>query len=369
MKILIFNWRDIKNPQAGGAELVTHEISKRWINSGHEVTLFTSQFPQSKKEEIIDKVKIIRSGQQWSVHWKAYLHYQKYFKGKFDIIIDEINTIPFFTPLYVKERKIAYFNQLAREVWFYESFFPISLLGYLLEPLYLRFYRNIPTMVISSSTKKDLVSLGFKDVEVFPMAVDFEKTQKFLADKEKNLTIIYVGRLVYSKKVVDVIESFRIIIKKVKDAKLWVVGSGDKRYEEKLKKLVEKYSLKELVRFFGYVTQEEKYKLMSKATVIAITSVREGWGLIVTEANSLKTPAVVYNSPGLRDAVIHNETGLICENNNPDDLANNILSLLNKNIYSRLQKNAHSDSRDRTWEKTAKEGLKIINRVLNVEPK
>jgi len=363
VKILIFNWRDIKNPKSGGAEFVTHEISKRWVNRGHEVTLFTSSFPLSKKEEIIDKVKIIRSGQQWSVHWKAYIFYQKYFKGKFDIIIDEINTIPFFTPLYVKEKKIAYFNQLAREIWFYESFFPVSLLGYLLEPLYLRFYRNIPTMVISASTKKDLVSMGFKNVEVFPMAVDFEKTQKFLEEKEKNLTIIYVGRLVSSKKVVDIIGAFRIIAKKAKDSKLWIVGSGNKKYEEKLKKLVEKYSLKDSVRFFGYVTQEEKYKLMSRATVIAVTSIREGWGLIVTEANSLMTPAVVYNSPGLRDAVIHNETGLICEDNNPADLAKNILSLLNRDIYSRLQKNAYTDSKNKTWEKTAKTSLQILKKI------
>src|SRR5665811_1558618 len=98
MDILLYNWRDIKNPEAGGAEVFTHENAKRWVEKGHNITWFTSVFPGCKKEEIIDGVNIIRDGGKFTVYLKAREYYQKQFKGKFDVIIDEINTMPFFNP-------------------------------------------------------------------------------------------------------------------------------------------------------------------------------------------------------------------------------------------------------------------------------
>ncbi len=68
MKILILNWRDIKNPNGGGAEILTHELAKGWVKSGHNVTQFSSSFKGSKPQEIIDKVKFARKGSWWNVH-------------------------------------------------------------------------------------------------------------------------------------------------------------------------------------------------------------------------------------------------------------------------------------------------------------
>ena len=58
-KILILNWRDIKNPNSGGAEVLTHEMAKRWVLWGHEVTQFSSKFRGAKGEEVVDGVRII----------------------------------------------------------------------------------------------------------------------------------------------------------------------------------------------------------------------------------------------------------------------------------------------------------------------
>jgi len=95
MHILILNWRDIKNPWAGGAEVVTHEHAKRWVKAGLKVTQFSSMFKGAKKEENVDGVNIIRGGGPYTVYYSAYKHYNSYFKGKFDLVIDEVNTIPF----------------------------------------------------------------------------------------------------------------------------------------------------------------------------------------------------------------------------------------------------------------------------------
>jgi len=97
MKILIFNWGDIKNPVAGGAEVFTHENAKRWVKAGHQVTLFASEFSGCLKEELVDAVRIVRAGSKCSVYWKTKEYYKKYFSKKdYDIVIDEINTRPFF---------------------------------------------------------------------------------------------------------------------------------------------------------------------------------------------------------------------------------------------------------------------------------
>ncbi|MFH1856885.1 MAG: glycosyltransferase family 4 protein, partial [Candidatus Omnitrophota bacterium] len=209
MKILYFNWRDIKNPKSGGAEVLSHELAKRWAEKGHEVVFFSAYFKGAKREEVVDNVKIIRAGNAVTVYWQAYCYYEKFFRGKFDVIIDEINTIPFFTPLYVKETVICHINQLAREVWFYESPLPVAVCGYLAESWMLKPYKKQLMITISESTKDDLVGLGFNKDKIFiiPMGIDFKPLEKVL-EKENKPTVLYVGRLKKSKRVHHIIEAF-----------------------------------------------------------------------------------------------------------------------------------------------------------------
>lgn len=153
LKILVFNWRCWLNPEMGGAEVFTYENVKRWVRAGHEVTLFTSEFPDCKREEVVDGVRVVRAGGRFSVYWKAKRYYRKYFsKESYDVVIDEINTRPFLTPKFVNdgERIVALIHQLAREYWFYETPFPISYIGYyFLEKRWLRNYVDFPTVTVS----------------------------------------------------------------------------------------------------------------------------------------------------------------------------------------------------------------------------
>src|SRR3990172_9551868 len=102
MKILWFNWKDRKNPLAGGAELINEEIAKRLVRDGNEVILLVAGFSGAKTEEIIDGYKVVRLGNRWTVYWQAYRYYKKYLMGWADLVIDEMNTIPFFAKFYVK---------------------------------------------------------------------------------------------------------------------------------------------------------------------------------------------------------------------------------------------------------------------------
>ncbi|GFP29956.1 hypothetical protein HKBW3S44_00767 [Candidatus Hakubella thermalkaliphila] len=362
MRILILNWRDIKNPKAGGAEVVTHEIAKRWVQWGHEVTLFTAGFPGAIPEEEFEGVRIIRRGEQYSVHYEAFRYYRRYLEGRLDVVIDEINTIPFLTPLYVKEKKVAFFHQLAREVWLYESKFPMNVIGYVSEPLYLKVYRNIPTVVVSESTRQDLLRLGFRRVHVVHDGIDVTPLAEVPPPVEKanEPTVLYVGRVVPSKRVTDIVEAVGLVRKDVPNVRLWVVGDGKAHYMANLRHQVERYKLDGHLRFWGKVSLEKKLELMKQAHVLALASVREGWGLVVIEANAMGTPAVVYNVHGLRDSVHHGETGLICAENRPRALAQALVSLLkDESQRTRLAQSALQWSRKFTWDRTADEFLAI----------
>src|SRR3990170_8294090 len=118
LKILWLNWRCWLNPAMGGAEVFTHEVAKRWAEAGHDVTLFTSKFPNCKCDEVLDGIRVVRRGGKYSVYNKAKKYYERYFsKENFDVVIDEVNTRPFFSPKFVKngEKIVALIHQLAKE--------------------------------------------------------------------------------------------------------------------------------------------------------------------------------------------------------------------------------------------------------------
>lgn len=371
MKILIFNWRDIKNPLSGGAEILTHEMARRWVEWGHQVTQFSAAFPGCEKEEIIDGVRTIRKGApdilsfSIPVHFWALWFYWTKFRGQFEVVIDEIHGIPFFTPLFVKEKKVALICEVAKEIWHQMFPFPWNLIGRLVEKFYFKVYKRIPFLTISPSTKNDLVTAGIleKNITVLPMGVTLNLPQKLPA-KEKNPTLIFIGRLCKMKAVDESIKAFALIIKNYSRAKFWIVGDGEKEYIGYLKRLVRHKKLINQVKFFGFVDEKEKFKLLAKAHVLLHASKREGWGLVVHEANGVGTPVVAYNSPGLRDIVKDGENGLLCEENTPKDMSKKAINLLkDKFLYQKLQKGGLGEVGKANWDITAKIALAAIDKL------
>jgi len=213
----------------GGAEVFTYENAKRWVKVGHEVTLFTSEFPNCKREEVLDGVRIVRAGGKYSVYWKAKRYYRKYFsKEGYDVVVDEINTRPFLTPKFVNngEKVVALIHQLAREYWFYETPFPVSYIGYyFLEKRWLKNYVDVPTVTVSESTRQDLLDLGFREVFVVPEGLNFKPLSE-VPEKESYPVIAYVGRLKRAKRPDHPVTAFRIVKERVPEAELWIIGDG-----------------------------------------------------------------------------------------------------------------------------------------------
>lgn len=349
MKILWFTWRDKKNPLAGGAEIVNEEMAKRLVKDGHEVVFLVGGFKNCLREEIIDGYKVIKLGNRWNVYLKAFFYYKKYLKGWADLVIDEINTVPFFCKFYVKEKNILFIHQLCREIWFYQMFFPLNLIGYLLEPLYLRLLNNKNVITISSSTKDDLLKYEFKKDKIFIFPIGLElnsiKKEEFYSQiKEKKPTILYLGAIRDMKRPDHVLKAFEIAKEKIKDLQLFIIGSGDTRYAKNFFNKINNSKYKNDITYFGRVNNDKKLEIIKKSHLICVASVKEGWGIIVTEANSCGTSAIVYNVDGLRDACKDKITGIICPKN-PNAMAESILEMINNEyLYKKYRQNAWEDS-------------------------
>lgn len=381
MKILWMNWKDRKNPYAGGAELVNEQLAKRLVCDGHEVVFLVRGFDNAPKEEIVDGYKIIRLGNFHTVYWEAYKYYKKNLQGWADLVIEEINTIPFFCNWYVhpvksskagaeqfnrgKERGVLYFNQLCREIWFYEMGLVKGLIGYIAEAVYLLLLGNRDVITISESSKRDLQRFGFKrdKIKIIGMGLEIEPLKELESCeiiKYPVPTMLSLGSLRPMKRTDQIILAFELAKKDIPDLQLIV--AGDLAGNIKALQMMQTSPYKNSIQFLGRVSKEKKTELMQKSHLIAVTSVKEGWGLIVTEANSQGTPAVVYNIDGLRDSVKNNETGIIATKNTPQGLAEATISLLSdREKYAKMRINAWQWSKQLTFDESYKQFINILD--------
>lgn len=361
MRILILNWRDINNPSSGGAEILTHEIAKRLVALGNHVVQFSSFFPGATHKEIVDNVEIVREGNAdirtlfSSVHFRAFLFYQRE-KRKFDVVIDEVHGIPFFTPWYVKEKKIVLICEVAGDLWIKIFGLFFGLLGRMIEKFYLFLvYKSILFITISDSTKKDLIREGVKEknIIVLPMGISVPQDIKDIK-KEKEKTLIFVGRLTVAKGIEEALNALGEIVKRNKDIRLWIVGRGETSYVQKLRRMCRQLHIEDKVAFYGFVPESRKFLLLARAHLLIHPSLREGFGLTIPEAGYVGTPVIVYNSPGLRDIVKNGKNGVLITENSPKSLASAIMQLLSDDLlYQKLCQGAREEARQYNWDNTA----------------
>lgn len=374
MKILIFSWRGPRHPHAGGAEKSTHEHAKGWVKAGHSITLFTSSYHGCKNEEIIEGIKIIRRGTQiLGVHLAAFLWYLRGNHEDFDLVVDQFHGIPFFTPFFVRAKKLAFIHEVTKDVWSLNplprpfNFIP-TILGTLLEPYIFKiFYRNIPFMTGSNSTKEELINWGIPESNIAVVHHGLENPPfKKIPPKEKKYTLIFLGALAKDKGIEEALNTFAIINSKAPGFKFWIVGKGEENYTNFLISKSQQLGLKENIKFWGYVSEYEKYQLLAKAQLLVNTSYREGWGLVVVEAASVGTPTMGFDVPGLRDSIINGKTGLLSDKD-PVNLSSKILELVeDRNKYEILRKNGFNWAKRFNWKKSSSLSLKLIEKIVKI---
>ena len=297
MRILVFNWKDLANPAAGGAEVLTEEVARALVKRGHHVTLFAAAVENRPAREIVGGVEIVREGSRLGVYRAARRFWSEERAQSYDIVIDEINTRPFMTPRWIRDTPIvALIHQLAREIWSYEMPFPVSVLGrYVLEPWWLRSYRDVPAMTVSASSAESLARHHqWRDVTVIPEGWTPHPVPN--VPKEAEPTVVFLGRLVAMKRPKEAITAFESLRRSFPHARLWVIGDGP--LYPRLRG-----TIRGGVEFLGRLDRERLLERLARAHVLVATSIREGWGLNVSEAAACGTPSIGYRVPGLVDSI------------------------------------------------------------------
>ncbi len=297
MRILILNWKDSAHPLAGGAEVYTERVAADLAQRGHAVTLFVAAVEGRAGREAVDGYDVVRQGGRFGVYRQARRFWKTEGDGRFDVVLDVCNTRPFLSPRYVHSVPVvALIFQVAREVWKYEMPSPVALAGrYVFEPHWLRSYRNVPVLTISESSAASLADYGIHDSAVLSIGAD--PSDRPVVDKATSPTVVFLGRLSSNKRPDEAIAAFGVLRAVRPDARLWVMGDGPMR-------AVLEADPPPGVEILGHVPWDERQRRLAESNVLVATSVREGWGLNVSEAAAVGTPSIGYAVDGLRDSVV-----------------------------------------------------------------
>lgn len=366
MRILIYNWRDIKHIWAGGGEIYIFEQAKRWVKAGHEVTLFCGEDRDKKLPfiEEIQGIKIYRRGGRYTLYFWAAWYYISRFRSRFDVVIDVENGVPFFTPLFCPIAKVCYVYHVHGKQFFYELPKPLSYIGFIIERfIFPLLYKRTPIIAISETTKKQLVNIGLpaKNISVVYSGINGDHHKAaHLPIKFSNPTILYLGRIKKYKRVDLLVALFSEIVKKIPKARLIVAGWGTEASH--LTDIIMKSPLRRKIALVGPVSRQEKRLLLSKSWVFVNPSIGEGWSIAVIEANLHGTPAVSFDVPGLAESIQQGKTGLLAKN--ADDLVTKICNILtDKHLRDRLSTNASEWAREFSWDRSAKNSLRILQKT------
>lgn len=375
IRLLVLSWRDIANPMAGGAENYIHTVCSRLVHNGYDVAFFTSSFLGGKAEEVLDGVKIIRRGRSVRMYLLASVFYLLHWRGKFDCVIENKDGgLPWLTRFYAGRRVVALVHQTGSDfdrhsflnsTWHREVKGISGYLLFLLEPLMLSIYRFYSVIAVSNSTKTSLLTLGLNPNAITVVAPGIEmKPLAAVPEKAENPTAIYLGRIKRTKGLSDLITAVAHVKHKLSNVNLFIVGRGDSSYLSELELQVRKLNLTNNVKFFGYVDEAMKTNLLCRAHVLVVPSAREGWGLVVTEANCVGTPCIGYDVAGLRDSIVDGQTGLLVKSGDVAALSKGLLRVLTDDaLRQTLSENALSYAGNFCWDKATGRFMKVIEQV------
>jgi len=372
MRILIINWRSVRDPLEGGAERATIEHAKRWVKEHHaQVTWLSPRYDKKIDKETIDGINFHYTGLPLRRNIREVIFtfplfyllacwtYLTKFKGKVDVVIDQVHGIPYLTPLYVKEKIVVYIHEVAGEIWDIMYPFPINRIGRFLERIMYPPYKKVD-FVGGDTVTKELLKIGIKRGQITTInygvtAPEITKVPK----KNKDLTIIFLNRLVKMKGPERAIDVFSEVYKKDKEAKLIFAGKGEDSYEKTLKEKVKKLGLSKNVEFLGFINEKEKFKLLSTSHVLLNASFKEGWGLVNIEANTQGTPAVSFRVKGNTESIKEGVSGFILEENEYDKMAEKIIAL-KSNIH--IQKTSLEYSKQFDWDKVSNQFYEVLKK-------
>jgi len=366
LHVVALNWRDLRNPLAGGAEVHLEEILHHLGRRGHRCTLISSRFPGAPAVEEADGYRVIRGGGANTFNLAVpFLFRRLAAREPPDVVLDDINKIPFYSPLFTRAPVLAVIPHFMGAAVFREVN-PLLAAGvYALELPVRHIYRRCHFEVISESTRDDLIARGFPAERIAVVHCGIDRTvyrRDPSVPKTPASSLVYVGRIKRYKSLDHLVRALPLVRRRVPDCTVTVVGDGDGLGA--LSALARRLGVADAVRFTGFVPLAEKVRHLQAAHVLVNPSVKEGWGLTNVEGNACGTVCVAADSPGLRDSVLDGRTGLLYPYGDLEALADRVVRLLTDPARRRqMEDEALAWATTLTWERCGEETLRLIERV------
>ena len=351
MKILILT--DYFYPHVGGGvEKVIMELSLRLVRTGNQVCILTLS-TNAKNEEVFQGIHIIRvnafdltkiTGFQSAISlrmWKIgkdlinefkpdiiHLHNRFFFSTLIGILLKKGTNIPLITTLHLGS--IDYIKGV-------KGFFIKKIEKYMIRKI--NQYSKIVTAV-SNNVKENGIKLGIssKKCVVIPNGVDLQFFSMEYSDNEKPRNVVFIGRLLTNKGPQILLQSAKLIIKKIPDIQLNIVGDGPQRAN--LEKFVKSNNLSNNVKLLGKL--DDIRSIMKKSDLYVRPSLLDGMPLGVLEAMAAKLPIIATNIAGTSELIETGKTGHLVTANDAKDLSDAIFTLLeDKNYMKKIANNGY----------------------------
>ena len=366
VRVLVLNWRDIDHPEAGGAEVYAWELAKRFAHAGARVTYFTARHTGSAARDSRSGVAVVRGGGRFGVYPAAAWHLLRH-RGRYDAVLDCQNGIPFFAPAFARRSTavVCVIHHVHQEQFGEHFPAPLARIGRLLEKDVARaVYGSRPLIAVSPSTRRDVrIRLRMRGpIHIVPNGTD--PLEPGDVARSPTPAIAVVSRLVPQKRLDLLLKAVPRLLRRWPDLRVDIAGSGPER--QRLESLVVGLGLGRTVRLHGWVDTTTKRDLLQAAWLTVMPSVAEGWGLTVVEANSLGTPAVAFDVPGLTDSVRHGVTGWLLPEGSDlgEGVAQALLELEVPGTAEQYARRCRSWAASFSWEHSAGRAARVLTAEL-----
>lgn len=368
MRILVINWQDWTHPFAGGAEIHLREVFGRIADAGHRVDLLCVAHGEAAGEERLAGINVLRRGGAYTLFnyavpglWRRLLRRHPY-----DVVVDDLNKVPFFTPLFIDRPVVALVHHLFGRAVFEEVNPLFASYVWTSERPIAAVYRRCPFIAVSQSTADDLTARGVPPERITVVhngLPDLDDEVLLARPKASHPLFVYVGRLKRYKRIDLVLDAFARLAPEHPAAQLVVAGDGDHR--EALERHAARIEGAERIRFTGWLEDDAKWALLREAWALCYTSPKEGWGFGSLEAQRVGTIAIVSDAPGLRDTIVPGETGVAVPHGDVAALA--------EAMADAIRRPAEREEREAaavrwasgfSWDTAARETLAVLERAV-----
>jgi glycosyltransferase involved in cell wall biosynthesis len=328
--LLAVNFRDPAHPEAGGAELHLEEILLEAVRRGWRVTWLASGFPGGTAEAEHRGMRVVRRGTWWNFNLVVPGVLRREFAAPPpDLVVEDVNKAPCLTPLACAAPVAVVVPHLFGATAFREAPLPVALYVVALEALVPVLYRHSRFLAISESTRDDLARRGVppERIAVVHCGLDHATYRPDpTVEPNPDPTLVFVGRLRRYKGLDWVLRALPRVLERHPTTRLEVIGDGPHGAE--LRRTADRLGVGRAVDFLGFLPRAEKVAHLRRAWCLVQPSPKEGWGLTVVEAGACGTPVVAADSPGLRDSVRDQRTGLLVPFGDTERLAAALVRVL-----------------------------------------